>query len=217
MNTLEHWQKSGSDFAAGVALLREHGPDRVTKSIMERLLRVAYTGEQPNAYELGKLTDALGKISLTPDPSPEMEGRRDDDAAHPTLPSISGEGSGVGLTSDRAKELHKLHSHHHTLMVTAQDDATRAEHATAIMEDIIPNLDEEYARLKGHGAASPTEAGKGGDDGVAKMRRLQSLRTRIGQLNNKLKKPKDLKQKHKYENELAEKTAEKERLESELS
>ena len=31
----------GANFAAGVALLREHGPDRVTKSIMERLLRVA--------------------------------------------------------------------------------------------------------------------------------------------------------------------------------
>ncbi len=215
MNTLEHWQKSGSDFAAGVALLREHGPDRVTKSIMERLLRVAYTGEQPNAYELGKLTDALGKISLTPGPSPMERGVPLTEPS--TSPLSIGEGSGVRLTSDRAKELHKLHSHHHTLMVTAQDDATRAEHATTIMEEIIPKLDAEYDRLKGNGVESPIEAGKGGDDGVAKMRRLQSLRTRIGQLNNKLKKPKDLKQKHKYENELAEKTAEKERLESELS
>jgi len=105
-------------------------------------------------------------------------------------------------------------------MVTAATDGERGEHATAIMEEIIPKLDAEYDRPKGGAVpqASPLEGGKGGDDdGIAKMKRLQSLRTRIGQLKKKLLNPKDLKTKQKYETELAEKIAEKERLEQDLS
>lgn len=205
----EHWQSTGADFAAGVALLAQHGPDLVTKNILTRLKMLAYTGEQPSAYETGKLAYALGKIGSIDSIQP----------IQPIQSNQSKQSNQSVKSSDTAKALHKAHSHHHALMVTAETDAERAEHATKIMEEIIPALDEEYDRLKAGGPSNSSDDLKGEPkkSEADKLRRLQSLRTRIGQLKKKLLNPKDLKTKQKYETELAEKTAEKERLEAELS
>lgn len=244
---LRIWQHHyNSDFAAGVQLLARHGPEMVTKNILTRLRVVAFSGQEPNAYEVGKLEYALSKISAVeapidpPEGSPPQSPLRGEVRGKPgiqtnkpkasdALPPAGGAGGGKlsgetdsAITSPRAKELHKAHAHHHALMVTADTDAERAEHAGKIIEEIVPALDAEYDRLKAGGkeeaeqpelAVAPitnkTEADK--------LRRLQSVRTRIGQLKKKLANPKDLKQKQKYETELAEKEAERDRLQQELS
>jgi len=216
---LEHWQKNGSDFPAGVSLLAQHGSDLVTKTILARLKIVAFTGEQPNTYELGKLTGALGKIT-TAQLSESLKLSESSPAQQRTTnnqqPATSNQ---QRPTSDKAKELHKLHAHHHTLMATAFTDADRAKHSAIIMQEILPALDAEYARLKGNAeppgalAVAPILNFTDAD----KLRRLQSLRTRIGQLKKKLLNPKDLKTKQKYETELAEKEAERDRLQAELA
>ena len=242
------WQQQhGSDFAEGVALLIEHKPDAVTKNILSRFQKLIATGIKPNKYEIGKLSDALLKISnpiaapsasapateppsSTPQeaaPSPVAEQQSGQPAAIP-VPPLPQDSDQV-LTSDLAKSFHKEHAHIHALMVSATTDADRARYAKDIIERIIPALDREYDRLRA--TASGTEPAAQEENemntspgpilnstDMANFKRLQSVRSRISRLKNELiPQADDAKRKAKLEKELAEKLAEKEKLEAALA
>ena len=224
------WMRDhAGDFAAGVALLARHGGSpALTRLAWERLQIIAGTGGSADAYNLGKLESALRSLtSLTPGPSPVERGAVAPDATvNVAAPLSPGEGPGV-RPNDRTRALHKLHSHHHALLVAAATDDERATHAHAIMREILPALDAEYDRLRANltpdpspverGAVeSPLSTGEG--SGVRQIKRLASLRTRIARLKNHLiPGADDKKRRATLEKELAEKTAEKEVLEKELS
>lgn len=249
MNTLlDTWKKDhASDFAAGVRLLIAHKPDAVTKNILSRFQKLIATGIKPNKYEVGKLYDALLKISnpvgmpsasapatntpsstpqeAAPAPAAEQQSAPPVSLPVPPLPSDSD----PVLTSALAKSLHKEHAHIHALMVSATTDADRARYAKDIIERIIPALDREYDRLRA--TASGTEPAAQEENemnttpgpilnstDMANFKRLQSVRSRISRLKNELiPQADDAKRKAKLEKELAEKLAEKEKLEAALA
>ena len=132
------------------------------------------------------------------------------------------ETSAVAAT-DRTRALHKLHSHHHALMVAATTDEERGEHARKIMREILPELDAEYDRIRAGATAEPPQKTVEMEQGpilntMQMMKRLASVCTRIARLKNHLiPKAPDKKRRAQLEKELTEKTAEKERLENELA
>lgn len=205
------------NFAAGVALLARHGGSpAITRLAWERLQTIAATGGHVDAYNSGKLETALRSvISQSPaekeGPVPDIE----------VATSIT-ETSAVAAT-DRTRALHKLHSHHHALMVAATTDEERGEHARKIMREILPELDAEYDRIRAGATAEPPPKTVEREQGpvlntMQMMKRLASVRTRIARLKNHLiPEAPDKKRRAQLEKELTEKTAEKERLENELA
>ncbi len=187
------WQHDyAGEFHYGVALLVAHCPGAVTAKIRERLQHLAATGQFPDGYMAGKLENAL-RDNPTPNPSPKGEGgliaapvevggvewKRPEQAP---LPFGGGAGGGVDL----ARPLHKLHSHHHALLVSATTDETRAEQARKIMEEIIPNLDAIYDAARNGDPHPPAPSSQAEKSGVDLIRRLQSLRTRVARIRNQL-------------------------------
>lgn len=134
-------------------------------------------------------------------------------------------------TSDRARALHKAHSRAHALMSAAKTDEERAQYAREIMEDILPALDAEYDRLRAEAAAKErgeTEASTATEPDAPTgpilnaadtrtFKKLQSVRSRISTLKGKIKSEKDPAKKAKWQKELQDKTAERDRLEKELA
>jgi len=203
MTLLEYWQQNKGTFAEGVALVKIHCPGALTKKMLQRLNTMAVTGETPGEYELGKLTNAL-KSTEAPDGTtiaPSI------DEPEPMRESVTVQGNSPSTTA-RAKELHKSHAHVHATMVTADTDADRADAAREIMGDIIPELDAEYDKLR----EGDTTAEKPAHTPVD-FRKLHSLRTRIARLKKIIPNQKNAQQKAKLEAELADKLAQKAKLE----
>lgn len=215
------WQeRHHSDFATGVQLLRQHNPGAVTKSIMLRLLQVVTAGQKPTDYELGKLSNALGKTAIPDDATPPVS---------TTITIAPGQTGAVRetitfkpeqprFTSLKAKAMHKEHAHEHAQLVTAADDTQRAGHAAKIMEDIIPALDNEYDRLRAGDADDdiPTDMPPP-PSGAAMLRELHSIRTRIARIKKLLKAPNDAARRAELETELETKLNRKAELENELA
>ena len=224
MTLLNIWQYHyASDFAKGVKLLVSHeGNKHLTKQAFERLQRLAISGDYVDAYNLGKLTGALNKIAVEgayeapvmPKMAKPIEVPSDlaDSHEDSPLPELK--------ASAKAIELHKEQSHHHALMVSAENDKDRAEHAGKILE-IASALDREYDRIRAQ--ANPTAIDDKDhqttrkDQGADKLRKLQSLRTRISQITRKHLPKATGKRKADLEKELQMKQAEVQRLENDLA
>jgi len=221
MSTLHDiWQHHyAGDFAAGVRLLADHGPHTVTRKIMQRLQMLAATGAYVGKYESDKLAAALHSIAAgdddtLPPPAAKKTAAPTAPAAVPTSPEAT--------TTEKAKALHKAQAYEHAQMVTADTDEQRAQHAIAIMEDIVPALDKEYDALR----AGDQEPGQQTDEiavhpildlgDAKKLKRLQSVRSRISNIKKKLAQAQTPARKQELEKQLAENTAQKELLEKEL-
>lgn len=218
MNLYDIWEHHyASNFAKGVELLQRHTPRAVTTTIMRRLQEVVFTSATPSEYELGKLTDALSRTAIP-------EHVSDSDTALVFVTGIKPEPPGVVVThtektnlpktTTHAKSLHKQHGHVHAQMALAHTDKERGDHAKNIMENIVPELDAEYAKLRGEGAEDPVSETKVTNT----LRQLNSVRTRIARLRNHLiPKEKNKARLAILEAELVEKIAIKEKLEAELA
>lgn len=214
MTLLEVWKnKYHSDFASGVQLLKEHNPAVVTRIIMARFHEIIFNNSKPSEYELGKLAGALSKTP-TPEFTPLEKALVSQITPAPAQEEIK-EPVKTTISTARAKELHKRHGHVHAQMVLAQTDDERAKHATEIMGTIVPELDAEYDNwVVGDPPAQQTPK-KPGLSG-AKLRELQSLRSRISRLQKSLiPSQKDKAKKAKLEAELANKISRKEQIEAE--
>lgn len=203
-------------FAAGYHILAKQGADLVTKNILVRMRTVVAMEETPDRYLVGKLAYALDRLPENADAAPATPAKK----TPPIADAVPDAPATVG-TSPRAKALHKQHAHTHALLVTAETDEQRAEHATAIMENIVPALDAEYDRLRAAGDTPQPEeeiavAPILTDDSAAQLRKLQSIRTRISTIRKHLATAQG-KRRADLEKELALKTAEKARLEELLA
>lgn len=222
---LEIWQtEHGSDFATGVQLLAANGGEQyLTRNLWQRMQGLTYPGAYVDTYHAKKLAWAIERTTTPPPTPPPGERGAATSPASPKGAAPATEKAPV--TSEKAKNLHKKHGHEHALMVTAKTDEARAEHATTIMEEIVPQLDAEYDRLRSANDESPLEGGKGGDgtapilnsDDFAALKKLQSVRARISTLKGKIKKEKDPARQKDLEQQLTEKEAERDRLDALLS
>lgn len=220
-NLLQIWEYHyASDFASGVRLLVEHdGGKYLTKQAFQRLQMLAVSGGPVDGYNLGKLMGALAKVTmhevvnLVQNPSaPSIE---DALTMYSEKDNEEAPDAAKKLTSPRAIALHKEQSHHHALMVAADTDKERGEHATEILR-ISGELDDEYDRLRGdtpRDMPPPRKAAKATEG----LRRLQSLRTRIARLSNQLIPAASGERKADLEKELELKQAEAQRLVNELA
>lgn len=191
------------DFSAGVQLITQYAPGAVTAKILSRLRSIALSGAEPGEYELGKLDAALRDT-----PAPPVIRIASEAPVLPMFGNPAWLASVVHIASDApalttirmaknqtgagdwrqgievAKPLHKAHSHHHALMVSATSDEQRADHARKIMEDILPKIDRIY---DGARAGEAVEENTDKEPPVGNpLRRLQSLRTRVSRLRNQL-------------------------------
>jgi len=225
MSLLKIWEYHyASNFAEGVRLLIAHGGERLlTKQSFHRLQMLAVNGQPVDEYNLGKLTGALNKIpaagivstTFTQPLPPELKADKGIESiggveADPEVP--------YKLTSPKAKALHKEQAHYHALMVNAETEKDRGEHAGEILR-ISKELDLEYDRLRSLqnpgieeelADAKPATLQQSAED----VRRLHSLRTRIARLKNRLIPNASGKQRADWEKELAKKQAEVQRLEN---
>ena len=236
------WQTDyGRDFAAGVRLLALYNPKAVTQKTMLRLQVLASSpGEFITDYDQGKLeaalrdTDMASCKELSPLRSaPETRNTHPETRnPHPETQNTHPETRNPPTATPTTRALHKLHSHHHALMVSAGTDEERGAQARKIMREILPALDAEYDKQRnptpvpspegrGDGESAerlPPPFGGGDGGGVEMMKRLASLRTRIARLKNHLiPDAKNTKRRAQLEKELLEKTADKERIEKELA
>lgn len=195
MTTLyDAWQQDcGGEFAAGVRLLVEAGAPGITDGALARLMQLARRRGYVTDYDKGKLTGALKKIRLQNQPGPasqpvnemqppETKSHRRD----PELPASPQKPA----PAPKAIALHKLHSHHHAIMVAAKTDEERAEHARKIMQEILPALDRYYDRQRSGApldepeSAAPAESP--GANEADLIRRQAVLRVRISKLTRHL-------------------------------
>jgi hypothetical protein len=209
-----------SDFAAGVRLLANHDGERLlTKLTFQRLQVLAVSGSAPDAYNLGKLTGALAKIEIGENYFPEP-------IEQPVkkvfvAPSVQVPDASSPITSAKAKALHKEQAHHHALMVAADNDNERGEHAGEILR-ISKDLDTEYDRLRAQlnpgieEELEPAPSPKP-EQSAADLRRLNSLRSRSAHIRNKLLPKASGKRLADLEKELEKKAAEIQRLENQLA
>ena len=209
MTLYDIWQRDhAADFAAGVRLLAQHdGAKYLTRTTWLRLQTLAATGDYIGTYNHGKLEGALQKVDIAQD----ADAPTTLPTKPPAVPLVPAPAAPGKLTSDKAIALHKEHAHVHALMVSATTDEDRAAAAILIMEGIRPELDKEYDRLRGN---APDSAPVVEDN---KVKKLLSVRSSISALKGKINKAKDPAKKAKLEKQLADKIAEKERLEAELA
>lgn len=233
MTLLKIWEyQYNSDFAAGVKLLIDHdGKKLLTAQTFERLQRLSIFGGAVDAYNLGKLTVALRKITIKDsEPAGQVteESKVDLDenfwtkrpALDPDLAAKFKEEYNLKPPeTERARKLHKEQSHYHALLVAATTDKERGEHAGKILS-IATELDAEYDRIRATetGAEPPSDMPPPlAPQSVDTLRRLNSLRTRISQLKRNLI-PKAIGERlATLEKELEKKLAEAQRLENELA
>jgi hypothetical protein len=217
MNLYEIWQEAGGAFVRGLELLKKHCPNAVTPQIMTKLEMAQLSGAEPGPYLRGKISDALKKSQLKPDAAVVV----DLDAEGEFIAAVKFSSTQevplkTVTTSNKAKDLHKRHGHLHATMATAQTDAARGAIAREIMEEVVPALDDEYDRLRGgdvEGSEAPPATA--GSDSI--LRKLNSIRTRIARLRNKLiPAEKNDAKLAKLNAELAAKIAEKEALEAQI-
>ena len=234
MTLFDIWTRDhASDFAAGVRLLAANGGEKhLTRLVWQHIQVLAYGGGYVDRYYTEKLGYALQQCNPTPGPSPEGRGDAlrpasdNKDAGNvvdstPPLPRKEG----PGVTSDKAKAMHKEHAHVHALMVSADTDEKRAEYARDIKERIILALDAEYDRLRA--GVSPPLEGSGEADAISRpvldaadanaFKKLQSVRSRISALKGKIAKEKDPKRRAELERQLTEKETERDMLQEALS
>ncbi len=199
-------------------------PDASGRGDVEPSVANTATATAPNQPAISNQQSATNPQQTAP--KPQTPG-------HPPSPSTSplpvGEGQGVGLnapivSSPLAKSLHKRHDHVHALLTAAKTDEERAKYAKEIMEDIVPALDAEYDRLRAGVQAEPVAVHPGSIPGTIlstgdarTFKKLQSVRSRISTLKGKIKTEKNPDRKAKLQQELEDKTTEKERLENELA
>ena len=211
-----------SDFAAGVRLLANHDGERhLTKLTFQRLQVLAVSGSTPDAYNLGKLTGALAKIE-NGDTVTFTTGTHEQPAKVVFVaPSAKMPDASSPITSAKAKALHKEQAHHHALMVAADSDNERGEHAGEILR-ISKDLDTEYDRLRAQlnpgieEELEPAPSPKP-EQSAADLRRLNSLRSRSAHIRNKLLPKASGKRLADLEKELEKKAAEIQRLENQLA
>ncbi len=213
------------DFTAGVRLLAEHGGDRhLTRLAWSRMQALAFGGGYVDNYNRGKLENALRQCAQEPGatpaspPTPSPGERGGEGASRGGVTPLS---PGEGVGGEAAKALHKRHAHTHALMVTADTDEARAGYAREIMQEIVPDLDAEYDRLRA-GDTPPLE-GQGeairpilNAHAAATLEKLLSVRSRISNLRGKLKREKDPGKRAKLESELNKKIAERDALQQKL-
>lgn len=224
---LQIWQHHyDSDFKAGVKLLIDHeGEQYLSRQTAARLRLLASSDQKPDAYNLGKLQHALSKIKLdettatfTTGMDPEPESKIIWTAGHPPVSNIQAQGKVA--TSAKAKHLHKSHSHYHTLLVNAESDVARAEHAENVL-DITRQLDEEYDRLRESAILDNQTADMppppAAPSSAAELRKLQSLRARVSHIKNKLIPKSSGKRLADLEKELEKKQAEIQRIEPDIA
>lgn len=114
-----------------------------------------------------------------------------------------------------AKNLHKEHAHHHTLMQQSDDTDERFLHADKIMRTIIPQLDENYDSIRAYHNTGVVPEDNEAETSLAaeEVKKVyQSLKPRVSRLKRKIKNARSKEEKEKYKQEYDLKTEEIKRI-----
>jgi hypothetical protein len=187
------WFEKGCHFHDGVDLLRATGGD-------VRPFFRAMNSPSPDAYSRQKLKDALNKavLGLSNQPISDVPPEKKSYTGFNTeIPSAKravftqNEPESVTQLRERARMLHKRHSLVHAQLLPAPDEKARLKLAEEIMEDILPQLDEIYDSIraweKDGVAPAPGVANDVVKETVEKMKRVQSLESRLSRLKGLIK------------------------------
>ncbi len=207
-----------SDFAEGMKLLISHdGQKLLTSQARLRMQMLALSGKEIDAYNLGKLSNALHSIKIPEDESAPYQRQAPDPKprSQPILPhpEQAESASSEVRPSPLCILLHKEHSHWHALMVNATTDEDRAKAAEQVL-DVNARLDREYDRLRAiaNGEAPAHSMESYNSEATADVyKQKHGLRTRISRLR-KLIPSAQGERLEKLKNELAEKQAKLEQL-----
>lgn len=219
---IRKWFNDGCPFYEGVAIYRQTGGP-YSLSMFEGYLQAPWVPsdiEQHLKYALECYLEANAGDQEDPEPEQSPEG-------HPNQPinqsthTQTTEPQAIQNLRRSAIPLHKRQAMLHTELRICDDESTRYGIAREIMEEVIPELDGIYDRIREWEETGelPSEASTLTvvQDTVRKMQRVNSINSRISRLNGFLKKQNlSAGDRKKYEKEKLEKDLELAELSREL-
>lgn len=200
------WEGS---FNEGMKLLRQHGV--MPGKVLLKAEHLPYV--PPDAMQ-----ELINKISALPELKVEHQSMRVA-APIPNRDDQEEVPAEVLRLREKGKRLLKQQSMLHAQLCAAQDDISRHEVATLLMEEVIPQIDEVYDTIRTwekDGVLPASDRQEIVKDTIEKMRRIETLRTRISKLNTLLKGKISASDRLRYEKELVMKEIEQQELRSEL-
>lgn len=208
------WFKKDCPYYEGVAIYRQTGGPYPSQ-MFEQYLTGHFVPDDVEKRLKYALECYLNANQDEAAPQEEEDSEAPDQETHTTKTE---EPKAISNLRESAKPLHKRQAMLHSELRVADSDKKRLEIASEIMENIIPDLDGIYDRIREwqNTGELPSETSTidAVQDTVKKMLHVASLKSRISRLTGFMKKQLSAADRQKYEEEKLEKEIELAELEA---